>query len=92
MPKVAMNEALSALQEALEGAEELSAEERDQLYDLKGEIELVLERTEEIHGAAGQAVGERAASLTMLEELEARKPGLVAVLNRLAEVMSSLGM
>lgn len=90
MPKVALNDALGALREALDDREQLSVDEREQLYSLQGEIELVLERTEEIHGDAGKQVAQT--SLSAVEQLEGRHPQLVAVLNRLANVLTSLGI
>lgn len=90
MPKVALNDALGALEQALDGADELSLTDRERLYDLKGEIELVLERTDEIQGDGGKKV--QATTLTAVQELEGRHPALTAVLNRLANVLTSLGI
>ncbi len=56
MPKVVLSDALGALKEALGGAEELSTADRRALVALHDEIELVLERTEEIQGEGGQKV------------------------------------
>jgi len=90
MPKVALKDALGALSEALDGQDELSVEERRALVDLHGEIELVLERTEEIEGDGGRQV--HASTLSVLERLESRNPLLAEALGRLANVMASLGI
>ena len=90
MPKVALKDALGALSDALDGTDELSVEERRALIDLHGEIELVLERTEEIEGDGGKRVQET--SLGLIRRLESRHPVLTQALGRAADALAALGM
>lgn len=90
MPKIALNDALGALHDALEGTDDLSVEERRSLLELHGEIELVLERTEEIHGDGGKQVQRGATNV--VEEFESRHPALTSALSRVVNVLASLGI
>ena len=89
MPKVALRDALQAIQLALRDKAPLEADDRDVLLELRDDVGALLDRTEEV---AREEVERVRGSASRLERLETRYPLLTAALGRLADTLTSMGL
>ena len=90
MPRKALREALTALEEALDAPGQLDLDDRGTLLRLQDDIERALEATEELEGEGGDRVADGAQDL--LSRFNSDHPVLATVLGRLAEALSAMGI
>ena len=91
MPRQQLKEALGALHEELESAEELGPEDRAALQDAMREIHETLDRTESREPAeTGGPLSRRITGL--IEDLETSHPRFAEILHNVAESLANLGI
>ena len=84
VPKRRVRELAEQLAEELEGGAALSAEARDALLDLQGDVSRALE-ADEPQGLSARARAE-------VQRLEREHPELTALVQRLADALSAVGL
>ena len=89
MPRDQLRESIAHLQDELAGGEPLSPEDRTRLESVLGEVSGILESEES--GSSGEG-GIFDDLPTLVERLESTHPNLAAVLGRIADSLSQLGI
>lgn len=89
MPRNQLRESITHLQEELSTGDPLSAEDRQQLESVLGEVSGILESDESESPTSEGAFDNLS---TLVERFETTHPNLAAVLGRIADSLSQLGI
>jgi len=89
MPRNQLRDSISHLQEELSTGDPLSAEDREQLESVLGEVSGILETGESDSSPSEGAFDNLP---TLVERFETTHPSLAAVLGRIADSLSQLGI
>ena len=89
MPRDQLRDSIAHLQEELSAGDPLSAEDREQLESVLGEVSGILESDEPESSPSAGAFDHLP---TLVERFETTHPSLAAVLGRIADSLSQLGI
>lgn len=91
MPRQQLQEALSALHQELESAEQLGSDDRDALLQAMQEIHEALDQTDS--GTEESSVGPLSARVSeLIEEFETSHPKFAKILSSVSESLANLGI
>ena len=89
VPRDQLRESIQHLQEELSSGEPLSSEDRSQLETVLGEVSEILDAEDSEASAEGKSFSDLP---TLVERFESTHPKLAAVLGRIADSLSQLGI
>lgn len=89
VPRDQLRESIQHLQEELSSGEPLSSEDRSQLETVLGEVSEILDSEDSEASAEGKSFGDLP---TLVQRFESTHPKLAAVLGRIADSLSQLGI
>jgi hypothetical protein len=89
VPRDQLRESIQHLQEELTSGEPLSSEDRSRLETVLGEVSGILDSEDTAATAEGKSFGDLP---TLVERFESTHPKLAAVLGRIADSLSQLGI
>ena len=90
MPKASLHAAQEAIQAALSEKDTFDDSDREALLDLRHEIGVLLEHTEEVERPRKVEAQRRASSI--VERFQTEHPLLTDALNRVADTLASMGI